>query len=74
MNLDNTFWLSFWKETPQGFTESSYFLQILMFDLDNTKFPRGSTFLRYMNDFFALLLKPPHLLKLLAIKGHEVGK
>ena len=59
---------------PQGFTESPYFLQILIFDLDNTKFPRGSTFLRYMNDFFALLLKPPHLLKLLAIKGHEIGK
>ena len=59
---------------PQGFTESPYFLQILMFDLDNTKFTRDSTFLRYMNDCFALLLKPPHLLKLLAIKGHEVGK
>ena len=49
-NLDNTFWLSFWKETPQGFTESSYFLQILKANPDDKEFFRGSTLLWYMDD------------------------
>ena len=36
---------------PQGFTESpSYFSQILKTDLDNIKFPRGSTFLQDVDD------------------------
>ena len=52
MNLDSTFLLSFWKETvmPQGFTESSYFLQILKADGDDITFPRGSTLLQYIGD------------------------
>ena len=59
---------------PQGFTESPYFLQILIADMDNTKSPRGSTFLLYMNDFFCPSSKASSLAKLLAIKEHEVGK
>ena len=58
MNLDNTFLLSFWKEivVPQGFTESSYFLQILKANRDDKEFFRGSTLLC----FFAFLLKLLH--------------
>ena len=63
-----------WIVMSQGFTESPYFLKILNADLDYAKFPRGSTFLQYVNDFFKLLAKPPHLLKLLALKGHKAGK
>ena len=64
------------------FTESStYFLQILKADLDDKKFPRGSTLLQYVDDL--LLCSPSqapsqedssHLLKLLALKGHKVSK
>ena len=52
MNLDSTFLFSFWKETvmPQGFTESSYFLQILKANPDDKEFFRGSTLLWYMDD------------------------
>ena len=60
---------------PQGFTESPYFLQILIADMDNTKSPRGSTFLLYINDFFFCPSpQASSLAKLLAIKEHEVGK
>ena len=64
---------------PQGFTESPYFLQILKADGDDITFPRGSTLLQYVDDL--LLCSPSqassqedsiHLLKLLALKGHEV--
>ena len=66
---------------PQSYTESSYFLQILKADLDDIKFPRGSTLLQYVDDL--LLCSPSqassqeysiHLLKLLALKGHKVTK
>lgn len=36
---------------PQGYTESpSYFSHILKADLNDTKFPRGSTLLLYVDD------------------------
>ena len=35
---------------PQGFTESSYFLQILKANPDDKEFFRGSTLLWYMDD------------------------
>ena len=66
---------------PHHYTESSYFLQILKADLDDLKFPTGSTLLQYVDDL--LLCYPSkapsqeysiHLLKLLALKGHKVTK
>lgn len=63
------------------FTEISYFLQILKADLDDLKFPRGSTLLQYVDDLF--LCSPSqasspediiHLLKLLVFKGHDIAK
>ena len=67
-----------WTVTPQGFTESPYFWQILKADLDDMNFLRGSTSLHYVDD---LLLYSPspvssqedtiHLLKLLALKVHK---
>ena len=62
----------------QGFTESPYCLQILKADLDDIKFPRGSTLLRYMGDLLLCSSQTSsqedhiYLLKLLALKGHEV--
>lgn len=67
---------------PEGFTKSpSYFSQILNANLDDFKFPRGSTLLRYV-DYLHLCSSSPvfsgediiHLLKLLAFKGHKVSK
>ena len=69
-----------WTVTPQGFTESPYFSQILKADLDEIKFPRGSTFCNmWMIYFFTFILKPSHrdsihLVKLLALKGHKITK
>ena len=66
----------------QGFTKSPfYFSQILKVDLDDVKFPRGSTFFQYVVDL--LLLSPSqdssqedsvHLLKLLTLKRYKVAK
>ena len=64
----------------QGFTECPYFSQILKADLDDIKFPRGSTLLQYVDE---LLLYSPsqvspedsiHLLKILASKGIRLPK
>ena len=70
-----------WTVMPQGFTESlSNFSQILKADLDDIKFPRGSTLLQYVDE---LLLYSPsqvspedsiHLLKILASKGIRLPK
>lgn len=46
-----------WTVVTQGFTESSYFIQILRIDLDDI----GSTFSQYVND---LLLCAPSLASL----------
>lgn len=66
---------------PQGFTESAYFSQILKADAGDTKFPRGSTLLRYVDDLLlcsssqvSLQEDSIHWLKLLAFKGHKVAK
>ena len=64
----------------QGFTESHYFSQIPKADLDDIKFPKGSTLLQYVGDL--LLCSPEaslqedsiHFLKLLALKGRKVAK
>ena len=70
-----------WTVLPQGPTESSYFSQILKADLDDIKFPRGSTLSQYVDDL--LLCSPSqassqedtiHLLKLFALKGHKFAK
>ena len=60
---------------PQGFTESpSYFSQILKADLDDIKFPRGSTVLQYVDDLLLCSFSKAssqkdsiHLLKLPAL-------
>ena len=59
---------------PQGFTESPYFLQILIAYLDNTKSPRGSTFFAVYEWLFCPSSQASSFAKLLAIKGREVGK
>lgn len=65
---------------PQGFIESSYFSQILKAELDDIKFPWGSTLLHCVDD---LLLCYPYQassqedsthLKILASKGHKIAK
>lgn len=69
-----------WTIIPQSSTESScYFSQIPKADLDDMKFPRGSTLFQYVNDFplsssFQVSSQKDsiHLLKLLAFKGHQV--
>ena len=64
-----------------GFVESSlYFLPVLKADLDDIKFLRGSTLLQYVDDLLFCCPQASsqegniHLLKLLALKGHEVPK
>ena len=47
--------------THQGHTEISYFLQVLKADLEDIKFPRGSTLLQLVHDLLLCSpVKPPH--------------
>ena len=51
-----------WTIIPWDFTESpSYFSEILKADLDDIRFPRGSTLLQYMDDL--LLCFPSQALR-----------
>ena len=46
-----------WTIIPWDFTESpSYFSEILKADLDDIRFPRGSTLLQYMDDLLLCFL------------------
>lgn len=63
----------------QGFTESSYFSQILK-DMDHMKLPRSSTLLQYLDDLLPYSpSQTPHrrehpLAKALSFKVHNVTK
>lgn len=66
---------------PEGFTESpSYFSQILKADLDNIKFPKGSTLLQHIDDLLLYSAQASsqegslRLLKLSSLKGHKIAK
>ena len=66
---------------PHGFTESTYFSQILKADLNNLKFPRDSILLQYMDDLLLCSLSQAssqesriHSLKLLVLTGCKIEK
>ena len=66
---------------PHGFTESTYFSQILKADLNNLKFPRDSILLQYMDDLLLCSLSQAssqesriHSLKLLVLTGCNIEK
>ena len=71
-----------WTVMPQGLTQNHpYISQILQVGLDDTKFQRGSTLLQYVGDLLLCTFlqassqeESTYLLKLLALKGHEVAK
>lgn len=66
---------------PHGFTESTYFSQILKADLNNLKFPGDPILLQYIDDLLLCSLSQAssqesriHSLKLLVLTGCKIEK